>query len=230
MPPATIRPRDPGLVIHHDPRNERYLLVDTLPKFSARATEPTPFVPKTKRHRQYARFDQGPNPSCTGYGSVTLLATAHPFNRPPITGADWYAKNQAFDRANGRFFDEGATVTAAMEVGRQLGFYSAYRWAYTIRTMQQAILTAPLIAGTFWYDSMFERDAEGIVRVPKASDSTDAGHLYTINAYDAKRDLWRVANTWGDGDYLIPGDLMFRLVREEGEIAQPDEIKLPRAA
>ena len=218
------KPRDPGLRIHHDIRNENYLLVDKLPKMKAKGA--AEFVPKTKAHRQYARFDHGPNPSCTGYGSVTLLATANPYNKPPITGAEWYARNQAFDRANGRYYSEGATVTAAMEVGRALGFYSAYRWAYTIRTMQQAILTGPLIAGTYWYDSMFERDAEGIVKVPNAGAYTESGHLYVINKYDARRDLWRVPNTWGDGDYFIPGDLMLRLLREEGEVAQPDEIRL----
>jgi hypothetical protein len=116
-----------------------------------------------------------------------------------------------------------------MEVGRQLGFFSEYRWAYEIVTMQQAILIAPLIAGMYWYPSMFERDAEGIVKVPSASDSTDEGHQFVLNKYDAHRDLWRVPNTWGDGDYFIPGELLHRLLREEGEVAQITEIKIPKA-
>jgi hypothetical protein len=221
-----MQPHDPGLVIHHDPRNERYLLVDSLPRLAVARRGPAEFTPKTRRHRQYAYFDQGQTPECTGYGSVTLLATADPYNKPPLTGHDWYLKNVAFDRAAGRYYDGGATVTAAMEVGRQLGFYTEYRWSYTMRTMQEAILKGALIAGTYWYPSMFERDKEGIVKAPSASAVTDDGHLYTINGYDAKRDLWRVPNTWGDGDYFIPGDLMYRLVREEGEIAQPSEIKV----
>ena len=63
--------------------------------------------------------------------------------------------------------------------------------------------------------------------MPRSDATTDAGHLYTIRGYDAHLDLWIVANTWGDGDYKITGDLMYRLVHEEGEIAQPSEIKLP---
>lgn len=218
---------DPGLVIHHDVRNEKFLLKDSLPLMAAPAVGPAPWKPTSKRHRQYAYFDQGQTPECTGYGSVTLLATADPFNKPPLTGHEWYLKNVAFDQANGRHYDGGATVTAAMEVGRALGFYTEYRWAYELRTMQEAILVGALIAGTYWYDSMFTRDAEGIVKVPGPTERTDSGHLYTLRGYDAKRDLWTVANTWGDGDYLIPGDLMYRLVREEGEIAQPSEIKVP---
>jgi hypothetical protein len=223
MKRVTTRPHNPGLVIFHDRRNENYLLTDKLP----RAVGAAPFVPTTRHHRQYARFDQGATPMCTGYGSVTLLATAHPYNRAPISGVDWYRKNVAFDRAHGRVYSEGATVTAALEVGRALGYYSEYRWMYTVAVMQQAIVRAPLIAGTLWYDSMFERDEDGIVGMPGPNESTDAGHLYTINGYDAARDLWRVPNTWNDGDYFIPGDLMHRLLREEGEVAQPTEIKLP---
>jgi hypothetical protein len=224
-----MTPHDPGLVIHHDPRNEKFLLKDSLPRMAVPRSGPVEWKPTTRRHRQYAYFDQGQTPECTGYGSVTLLATADPYNKPPLSGHEWYLKNVAFDRAAGRFYDGGATVTAAMEVGRALGFWSEYRWSYTMRTMQEAILLGALIAGTYWYDSMFTRDAEGIVMVPGPNDRTDAGHLFTINGYDAKRDLWRVPNTWADGDYFIPGDLMYRLVREEGEIAQPSEIKLPTA-
>jgi hypothetical protein len=219
-------PHNPGLVVHHDPNNDKYLVKDTMAKRPLAAGGPVVWTPTTRRHRQYATFDQGQTPECTGYGSVTLLATADPYNKPPLTGHDWYLKNVAFDRAAGRFYDGGATVTAAMEVGRGLGFWDVYRWMYEVRTMQEAIVRAPLIAGTYWYTSMFERDKEGIVADPGPAGSIAGGHLYTINGYDAERDLWRVPNTWNDGIYWIPGSLMLRLVREEGEIAQPDEIKI----
>lgn len=217
-----------GLIIHHDPSNELYLLADSLPKATGvRKAGPSLFVPKSKSHRQYKYFDQGQTPACTGFSCETLLAAAHAYNKDIIHGDEWYALNQAFDRKNGRNYDGGATVTAAMEVGRALGIFPEYRWAYTLRTMQEAILVAPLIAGTYWYDSMFERDSEGIVGVPTPTATTDSGHQYVIGKYDAHQDIWWVRNTWADGDYGIPGDLMLRLVREEGEIAQPTEIKVP---
>lgn len=225
-----MKPKGTGLVIHHDPRNEKFLLKDSLPRaVGIRKSGPSEFKPKTKAHRQYRYFDQGQTPECTGFSCVTLLATAHPFNSPPLSGHDWYLKNQAFDRANGRYYNGGATVTAAMEVGRHLGFFTEYRWAYEIVTMQQAILIGPLIVGAYWYPSMFERDREGIVKVPGPNETTDEGHQFVVNKYDAKHDLWRVPNTWGDGDYFIPGDLMHRLVREEGEVAQITELKIPVA-
>jgi hypothetical protein len=230
-----VNARGTGLVIHHDQRNENFLLTDSLPKpKGARKAGPSEFVPKTVAHRQYHYFDQSivreRQNGCTGYSCETAMATAQPFNKDLITGDEWYRLNQLFDRINGRNYgpDGGATVTAAMEVGRSLGVFSEYRWAYMIRTMQEAILRGILIAGTYWYPSMFRRDAEGIVRVPGPNDSAgDLGHQYVIRKYDSRRDIWWVPNTWGDGDYGIPGDLMYRLVREEGEISQPTEIKLP---
>lgn len=238
-------PHDPGLRIHHDIRNERWLLRDALPirrmitaAVGVAAPVVPPFTPKTVHHRQHRRYNQGPTPQCTGFGPITLCAAAHPFNPPPLSGEEWYALNRKRDHEQGLDFDEGATVTSSLEVGRQLGIFSAYRWAYEIETMQRAILAGPLIAGTFWYDSMFERDAEAIVRVPGVNERTDAGHEYVLGAYDAHRDLWDVEQTWeptpeeattlpyGGWVYRIPGDLMHRLLREEGEVAQIDEVKL----
>lgn len=226
---TTTRPFDPGLVIHHDPRNELYPLAVSVRSLERLPVEgPAPLRPASRLHRQYAYFDQGQTPACTGYGSVTLLATADPYQKPPLTGAEWYALNQAFDRAQGRdYADGGATVVAALEVGRQLGFYTEYRWATDMRTMVEAILHAPLVAGTTWFESMFTRDAEGIVRQPGPNGAEAGGHFYVLRGYDAHRDLWTAANTWGDGDYKIPGTLMYRLLKDGGEVAQPSEIKLP---
>ena len=238
-----MNPKTLSLVIYHDQRNENFLLADKLPKpKGVTARGAAEFKPKTRSHRQYRWFTQN-GPSCTGWSPITLMAAAHPFNKIPLveelirgeltqrafTGDDWYRLNQLFDRKHGRHFSAGATVTASMEIGRALGIFSEYRWAYTMRVMQQANEIAPLIAGTYWYPSMFERDAEGIVRSPAPHASAgDLGHQYVLNKYDAKRDLWRVPNTWGDGYYFIPGDLMYRLVREEGEIAQITEVKVPK--
>jgi len=226
-----------GLQIHHDIRNEKFLLRDVLPLRAAKAVplaEPLPaigpveFKPRTRRHRQYTYFDQGSTPKCTGYGSATLMAAANPYNKPPFSADEWYDRNVAFDRAHGRHYDGGATVVAALEVGRQAGLYSEYRWAYTIRTMQEAILHAPMVAGVLWYDAMYKRDTEGICGVPADHEKCESGHFIVIRGYDHKRDLWRCPNTWGDGDYLINGDLMFRLAREGGEFAQTTELKVKR--
>lgn len=233
------RPTFPGLHIRHDPRNERWLWTDTQPKLVARAAEPAPWKPKTVRHRQYNRYDQGNEPSCTGYSCVTYLSAAHPYNKPSLTGSEWYRLNQEQDRANGIEYSEGATVTSAMETGRTLGYWAVYRWIYDMPNTLRALEKAPVIAGTVWYPSMFERDAEGIVRKIGVNESPVGGHQYVLGAYDAKRDLLDVEQTWAPNTYevgmpykgwvyRIPGEIMYRLIREEGEISQPDEVKMPK--
>lgn len=233
----TRAPFFPGLHVHHDPRNENYLYTDTQPKLVARGEKKAEVPVKTKRHQAYRRYDQIGG-SCTGFGPVTYAAVAHEFNVSPIDGLEWYRRNQERDRANGLNFDEGATVTASMETGRALGLWTAYRWIYDVPNMERAIQTRPLLAGTNWYDSMFERDKEGIVRMPSKTAQPIGGHEYTIGGWIKERGLWRIEQTWKPSPeeqampykgwcYFVPAELMYRLVREEGEIAIPDEVKLP---
>lgn len=215
----------PGMVIHHDIRNENHLARNGVLRAVAAPGTEAMFKPATKMHRQYQHFDQGNNPSCTGYGTATYLATAHEYTKSNITGAEWYARNVAFDESQGRFYDGGATCVAAFEVAKKAGAISAYQWMYTVKEMQQAILIRPIVMGTNWYYDMWERDNENIIKF-KASDPGQnvGGHFYVLNGYDAHRDLWRNPETWGDGDYWIPGDVMYRLLREDGECAIAVEI------
>lgn len=228
-----------GLIIHHDIRNENFLAKDgILRKASTKGVTVegehiklavgTEFKPKTKSHRQYKYFTQN-GPKCTAFGTLMYLATARPYNKALqgkrlVEGNELYDLIRLWDRSQGWVFDEGATVNAALETARSLGWVARYEWLYTIRSMQEAILIGPLVAGIYWYDSMFDRDAEGIVIEPRSFDTADSGHFITIRKYDARRDIWWCPNTWGDGDYGIPGNLMHRLIREEGEIAIATEI------
>lgn len=227
-----IRPHDPGLKIFHDIRNERFPLAAVKPLS-------TDFVPRSMHHRQYRTYDQGQTPRCTGYGMATLCAAQHEFNVPPISADEWYERNQAHDRAEGRTYSEGATVVAALETGRDLGIWPAYRWLYTIAEMQQAILAKPIVLGTNWYESMWTRDEFGNVTEPGDNDEPVGGHLFIVNAYRLVSSVrtasgvqvqgrWRYPSTWGDGDYWISDRLMHRLLRESGEAAQADEIRLPK--
>jgi hypothetical protein len=254
----TDRPTFPGLHVFHDIRNEKYLLADyredpiqARPRAVA-FSQPVEPVPRSVKHRQYRRYDQGAEPRCTEDGMRTLLAAAHIFSHADhVPRGEWYRMNQAFDRAAGRRYPEGATATAALEVARRpradggLELISAYRWTYTVDGMIRAIPRAPLMAATLWYPDMMERDREGIVKTPPTWRRTNDGHLYTLGAYrttrrpayDPARDLWDVQQTWkptaaeartmpySGWVWRIPGDLMHRLLREDGEVAQVEEIR-----
>lgn len=217
----------PGLQIFHDVRNERYLHPAMAAAVPGAQVELPPL--RTVKHQQYRRYDQGANPSCTGYSLVTYLATAHPFNPPPLSGADWYAFNRQEDQQQGRFYSEGgATTVASMQVGVRLGLFSRYEWLYTLESMQRAVQTTPLVFASDWYPWMWERDAEGIVRNQPQKRTSAGGHQYELNAWDMRRGLWRYPSTWGDGDYLLEESLVYDLLRDGGECSVPQEIQLPK--
>lgn len=216
----------PGLQIFHDPRNEQHLHRAMAAAVPGAAVELPPL--RTVAHRQYRRYDQGATPACTGYSVVTYLATAHPFNPPPLSGADYYAFNRAEDQAQGRFYAEGgATTVASMQVARRLGLITKYEWLYTLEGMERAIQSKPLIFASDWYPWMWERDREGIVRNRPQKGTTAGGHQYELNAWDMQRGLWRYPSTWGDGDYLLDDALVYDLLRDGGECTVPDEVALP---
>jgi hypothetical protein len=219
---------NPGLVIVHNPESENFLMKGRLKvAFPKKATEPLP-QPKLKRVRYrnwWTKNDQGQTPRCTSFGTLTNLACTpitHPGHNPLSDPQKFYEEIQANDRAAGYNFDEGATADSAMKAARDRGYIKAWWHGYTIDDAHRGIMEHPLIAATLWYPSMFDRDAEGIVKIGQY-DRTEDGHLYTLNEYNPARGLWRIAQTWGDGNYFMSDETLFRLIHEAGEIIMVDE-------
>jgi hypothetical protein len=229
---------DSGLVIHHDRRNEDYLYTDAQPRMVERGARPKD-EDATVNHRAYARWPQS-GPSCTGFSPVTRCTMAHEFNRAPISGLEWYRRNQERDRKNGLYFDGGATVTSSMMTGRDLGLWGEVRWVYDEPNLRRALQDQPVEAGTVWYPSMFQRTPDGVVKMPGKNERPVGGHQYTIGGWIKERGLYRIDNTWepypeetsmpyGGWVYFVPAELMNRLIREEGEIAVTTEVRLKAA-
>lgn len=227
------RRRGLGRVEHWDPRNEAYLLGAARPGLPATARGLVPRALETsadvarvprrsRRWRVYWAGDQGATPRCTAFGSLTALHCLPVSHSPkPVVAPDaLYPEIQAIDRAEGRVFAEGATTNAAMEALRRRGVIGGYWWADTEDVALDALAAdSATVNGTDWYPSMWQRDAEGIVRMPGPTERPAGGHLWCAAAYDARRDLVWHPSTWGDGLYGIPGDLYRRLQREGGECA-----------
>lgn len=231
-----VQRHNPGLQIRHDVRSERYM-ARSLPALGD-TTEV--FKPKTKQWRTYFRQnDQGPTPRCTAFGTLTDLACnpiTHPGKNPLKDPQQFYEQIQAEDRAKGRHFAEGATTIAAMEAAKANGWINAYYWGWTMDTAHRTILVCPMVWGTWWYSSMFSPDNEGIIRITPAAVA-DGGHLFCVNGYNARRDLWTIENTWGQVSYgsagmtgkrqYISGDDLYRLLREDGEFTVITETARP---
>lgn len=219
-------PNDKGLgrFEFYDPRNWR--LTDVLPylpkkvSFARRLARGLGFRDK-RSWRQYLTYYQGNTPACTGFGSGNKVAAAPV--RPTMAQLraldpmNWYRQNQEEDRRHGRNFSEGATTLAAMEVGKRMGHWSGYYWSYALDEIHQVVHdTDAVIFGTNWYDSMWDRDAEGICRITPNARNV-GGHLYCINGYDPRKGLLRKVSSWNDGYYFMPDEVAYRLLREDGE-------------
>lgn len=226
-----------GRVPHHDPRSDAYPLsvsrVDRVRGAIARALR----ISQPRSWRQYDRYDQGATPHCTAFGSATFLAADPIHQTMPFLrrmGADgcqfihaWFNDIQAEDRRQGRIYDDGATVVAAMEVGKARGYWDRYEWATALGAMRTFVHdTAPLCVGFNWYESQWDRDAHGIARITKTSPIA-GGHFFVLNGYDPKRALYRSPSTWGDGDYWLPEEDVERLLGEDGEAVFPHELRIP---
>jgi hypothetical protein len=193
--------------------------------------------PKDRKWRQWRTWYQGNDPHCTLYSELTLLS-ASPVTQPMRLirlmfkrfgePGELFRKIQAEDRAHGRVYAEGATVLAAAQVGRDLGWWSSFAWAYRTEEARQAVChVGPGIFGTNWYRSMYERDREGIVPDIRPGERPIGGHAWCCNGYDVERDLYRDEGTWNDGVRWHRGEQIRRLLEvEDGEFMIPTETKL----
>lgn len=224
-------PFNPGMVIHHDPRSEKFSIVAHAKKLGITAPA-VPFVPRKKHWRKgWADNNQGQTSRCTAFGPLTGLSCTpipHTGKNPLLDPDAMYAENQAYDSAHGNDdggIDGGATTISAMETLQKHGLIRGYYWGYTVDVVFRALATKVAIAGTNWYSSMFDKDAEGIIKVDQRSGLA-GGHCYCINGYDPVRGLLEIAQSWGDGSYYISADDFFLLLRDDGEFCVVDEVRV----
>lgn len=229
MPVAT---KGLGRIAHFDPTNLSYLVKDNPPARKVgmlRAIARAMGVRDTRSWRQWMYFYQGTMPACTAFGSATYLAT------DPVRPALDYLRNldcvalyraiQTQDRSEGRYYSGGATTLAAMKVGQARGWWRGYQWVYDMDTLLRTLHDSkPVIMGTNYYESQFDRDAEGIARITPATRLA-GGHFYVLRGYNPRKGLVTSPQTWNDGDYKYPVDDIARLLGEDGECVVPDEIR-----
>lgn len=234
-------PEDPAIlkdnVATTDPRLGR------IPQFDPRSRDfpmkaALDDLPKRYRERSYtwgldAHLNQGSEPSCVGFAwAHELLA------RPAVVDishdfASWvYRTAQRYDAWSGEAY-AGTSVLAgakviqkqppAMSEGR--GLIGEYRWIFgdlddLIKTLGYF---GPVIFGTWWYEGMFDPDADGFIR-PTGYQA--GGHAYLIRGIDVKARKLRVHNSWGQdwgmgGDAWLSFDDALRLLHEDGECCVP---------
>lgn len=226
------RPRFPGMHIFHDPRNENHLIARSA--FMIRTAD-EPFKPVTSSLRAYwLNNDQGMTPMCGAFGGLTGRCSApYGWTRPPIRPTDFYQAIRDEDKRNGRVYDEGVTSVAVAMTMMKLSMIKSFSWGYTLDTALRVLANPDkskrqvLFFGTLWYNSMFNADKDGVIRVvPSSGDA--GGHFYCVGAYNAKTQKATIRQTWGKDEFghqdqLIDATDLLNLIRNDGEFFMIEE-------
>jgi hypothetical protein len=177
-----------GRVREHDPRSLA---------FPATAFEPV--VDRTWR-RYGAVLDQGRLGSCTGNAAAQALnhAPLHTVGTaclPEDQAVALYSVATARDAFPGVYppDDTGSSGLAVAKACQDAGYITAYDHAFGLDHVLSAAMTAPLIVGTDWWDSMFYPDPSGQVF---PTGAIAGGHEYVLDGVSVTHRMVRFLNSW----------------------------------
>jgi hypothetical protein len=236
---AAVIPLGPGRIFWPDPRDQNYPLED-LNRSVARATRTSLKVP-VKYHNvpKGPRLDQGPHPSCVGFGWTNLRRVG------PITASKELPKfdakyaYQLYKRAQ-REFDpwpgenyEGTTVRAGAEALMAEGYVESYWWAWDVPTILSALSWTPVVMGTDWFAGMDEPTVKRVkgrdVAEWTAAGAYYGGHCWLLTGKNEKAGTVRALNSHRDNfEAVLSFDALEYLMSQSGEACVAVEIPLAK--
>lgn len=225
------------LISPEDPRDGQFRMLAAIPQIDLRIGRP---APRIAPYRERSPLDQGQTPQCVGYAGRGFLNAAPMMSRQdlPPTAEELYHAAQRNDEWPGESYD-GSSVRGLMKAMQAAGLISSYVWGQTVTEaltwMNGGYGTT--IVGTWWYPSMDNIDANGYIVEPEPTATAVDGHCYRLN-WSPHAGAILVVNSWGHvwGKRLTNGlrsgmaymrpRLLERLLREQGEIAAPTQVKI----
>lgn len=216
------------------PKLGRHVSIDTRDQnFPLRAAIPERIVrPPTKYWHDPWVGDQHEG-SCTGQcGNGHMQAS--PINTKNLDPLDIYHGAQRFDEWPGENY-EGSSIRGVADFLKSEGHIQEYRWVDPNRLIDDMLdwlaVSGTLMAGTVWYNSMFEDHTDrGIIPVDQAS-GVAGGHAWLILGYNLKAKCFRMVNSWGRGwqqkgrAWITFADFE-KLFAEDGEVCAAIERKV----
>lgn len=214
----------------HDPRlgrvpqfDKRNLDFNVTKIFTAKQT-----APRTNTHRCLQWLDQLNEPACVGFAfSHNLIA--HP---KEVQGCNYdtalalYHRAQDLDEWPGHQY-EGTSILGGAKASVETGKIGGYHWAFTALDMAITVSWHKcIILGCNWYNSMFNVDANGFIKV--GGGGLAGGHAILVRGYNVEKNAFLLRNSWGlgwgvSGDCWVSFADMERLLSEQGEACVPDQ-------
>lgn len=196
----------------HDPRSRNYPVM----------LEPT--EPRSYTWRCDAYLDQGQEGACVGF-SIAHEIAARPKVHPVTEDVAHQLYNTArqIDEWPGEDY-EGTSVLAGVKAAQQAGYYTGYRWAFTLNEALAGISRqGPAVIGVWWHEGMWEPDAKGFIH---RSGQRVGGHAILVNGVSVPKRAVRVHNSWGrdwghNGEALLSWDDFAALLMDDGECCFP---------
>jgi len=167
--------------------------------------------------------NQGNTSQCVGYAWAHWIEdgpVGHDGVAPIIKPDLIYTEAQKIDEWPGENYN-GTSVRAGAKYLQSTNKIKSYYWGYDLDTLVKTVLNlGPVVVGSYWYQSMFYPDSNGLIRI---NGSVVGGHAYVINGIDLDKRLFRIKNSWGrtwglQGHAFISFTDMSRLISMSGEI------------
>lgn len=201
-----------GAIPYKDPRNRDYPISAEVPASTV----------VRKGYACRVRLDQGQEPACVGF-AVSAELNAKPVEIPVNndSGRSIYHAAQERDPWPGHDYP-GTTLQAGVEEAQVRGYYSGYRWAFSVDDVLRALThEGPVIVATQWLGGMYFPSPRGVVH---PSGDSVGGHAYLVRGFDLHK-RWKLSskkytaygaylscqNSWGrgygqDGRFWLPID------------------------
>lgn len=226
-----------GRHVEHDERNRMYAVrVDpSLPVL----------MPSVRHHTNLPVLDQGNVGACTGFAETGLIgfdqywSALTPEQQAVISGAPnqvglaIYSKATQIDNIPGNYppDDTGSSGPAAAKAATALGYVNGYRHAFSLGALNTALQKGPVMVGSNWYNSMFEPDPTGLIKIDSSSGLA-GGHEYVCDEYDVDLDSYGFLNSWGtsygiNGRFYIKRTSFLTLLSASGDVTVPTPLSAP---
>lgn len=140
-------------------------------------------------------LNQGQEGACVGFSIAHELA-ARPVEVPATRTFAYslYDRARQLDDWEGEDY-EGTSVLAGMKAATERGFYSEYRWAFSIEDLILAVgYKGPAVLGLNWHEGMMEPDEEGYVH---PTGDVVGGHAILCRGVGVKQRYFFLHNSWG---------------------------------